>query len=45
VKVLLLGGYGVFGARLAKLLVIDGHDVCIAGRSLRAAQTSAAALG
>ena len=45
VKVLLLGGYGVFGARLAKLLVIDGHDVCIAGRSLRAAQTCAADLG
>ncbi|MEH6654288.1 saccharopine dehydrogenase NADP-binding domain-containing protein [Loktanella salsilacus] len=45
VKVLLLGGYGVFGARLAKFLVIDGHDVCIAGRSLRAAQTCAAELG
>ena len=44
-KVLLLGGYGVFGARLAKLLVTDGHEVCIAGRNLDAARSCAKSLG
>jgi len=44
-KILLLGGYGVFGARLAKLLVADGHDVCIAGRNLEEARACAKALG
>ncbi|MGG7564821.1 DUF4166 domain-containing protein [Rhodovulum sp. DZ06] len=44
-RVLLLGGYGVFGARLAELLVRDGHDVCIAGRSLAKARACAAPLG
>lgn len=44
-KVLVLGGYGVFGARLARLLVRDGHDVCIAGRNRAAAQSLAAELG
>lgn len=32
-KIVLLGGYGVFGSRLADLLVRDGHDVIVAGRS------------
>ncbi|NRB19387.1 MAG: DUF4166 domain-containing protein [Rhodobacteraceae bacterium] len=44
-KVLVLGGYGVFGARLARLLIRDGHDVCIAGRNRAAAQSLAAELG
>ena len=32
-RVVVLGGYGVFGSRLAELLVRDGHEVVIAGRS------------
>lgn len=32
-KVIILGGYGVFGGRLARLLLRDGHDVWVAGRS------------
>lgn len=41
-KVVVVGGYGVFGSRLAELLVRDGHDVVIAGRSLdRAARLAA----
>ncbi|SFH63207.1 SDR family oxidoreductase [Albimonas pacifica] len=44
-KVLVLGGYGVFGARLARLLVRDGHAVTVAGRSLAPAQALAAELG
>ena len=32
-KIVILGGYGVFGGRLAKLLMRDGHSVWIAGRS------------
>ncbi|MGR3323223.1 MAG: DUF4166 domain-containing protein [Pseudooceanicola sp.] len=44
-KTLVLGGYGVFGARLARLLVADGHDVCIAGRNLEAARSCAQDLG
>lgn len=31
-KVAVLGGYGVFGSRLAELLLRDGHDVVIMGR-------------
>lgn len=37
-KVLILGGYGVFGGRLAQLLLRDGFDVVVAGRSLAKAQ-------
>ncbi len=44
-NVLILGGYGVFGERLARLLVKDGHKVCIAGRNLAAAQKLATNLG
>jgi saccharopine dehydrogenase-like NADP-dependent oxidoreductase len=32
-KIVILGGYGVFGGRLARLLIRDGHSVWIAGRS------------
>lgn len=44
-KILVLGGYGVFGASLARLLVADGHDVCIAGRNLEAVRSRAQDLG
>lgn len=44
-KVLVLGGYGVFGARLARLLVADGHQVTIAGRNQSAARALASELG
>lgn len=38
-KVVVLGGYGVFGSRLAELLVRDGHRVVVAGRdSVKAAE-------
>ncbi len=37
-KVLILGGYGVFGGRLAQLLAGDGLDLLIAGRDLTKAQ-------
>ncbi len=33
-KVLILGGYGVFGGRLARLLLQDGIEVIVAGRDL-----------
>jgi hypothetical protein len=45
VKVLILGGYGVFGSRLARLLCKDGHSVTIAGRDLSQAQVLAEELG
>jgi hypothetical protein len=44
-RIVVLGGYGVFGARLAELLVRDGHDVWVAGRSESKAQGMAAQLG
>ena len=31
-RIVILGGYGVFGSRLAELLVRDGHEVVISGR-------------
>ncbi|MGB7262017.1 MAG: DUF4166 domain-containing protein [Albidovulum sp.] len=38
-KLLILGGYGVFGGRLAQLLAdVDGLEILIAGRSLAAAE-------
>lgn len=36
--VLIIGGYGEFGGRLAQLLMRDGHDVVVAGRSIEAAE-------
>ncbi len=39
--VVILGGAGVFGSRLAELLRRDGHDVWIAGRSLDRARQAA----
>lgn len=44
-KVLVLGGYGVFGERLVRLLLRDGHQVTVAGRDLAKAQQLAVALG
>lgn len=32
-KLLIIGGYGVFGSRLAQMALQDGHTVLIAGRS------------
>jgi saccharopine dehydrogenase-like NADP-dependent oxidoreductase len=34
-KVLIVGGYGVFGGRLARLLLKDGFEVIVAGRDPR----------
>ena len=36
-KVFIVGGYGVFGGRLTRLLLRDGAQVCVAGRDLRQA--------
>lgn len=44
-RVVLIGGYGVFGSLLSQLLTRDGHEVWIAGRNLAKAQTQAAAIG
>lgn len=44
-KVVVLGGYGVFGARLVRLLKRDGHDVVVAGRSEARAQAFATEVG
>ncbi len=44
-KVAILGGYGVFGARLAEMLARDGHELIIAGRNLNAARDEAARIG
>ncbi|MEM1161918.1 MAG: DUF4166 domain-containing protein [Pseudomonadota bacterium] len=44
-KVVILGGYGVFGSLLAELLIRDGHQVWLAGRSLDKAQAAAQRLG
>lgn len=44
-KVLIVGGYGVFGVRLAELLTTDNHDVCIAGRNLNSAEAAAKRIG
>jgi len=41
-RVLILGGYGVFGSRLAELLTRDGCEVVIAGRDAAAAHDAAA---
>jgi len=44
-KVVVLGGYGVFGGLLSELLIRDGHDVCIAGRNLAKARELADEIG
>ena len=44
-RVVVLGGYGVFGARLVRLLCRDGQDVFVAGRSADKAQTLADEVG
>lgn len=44
-KVLILGGYGEFGGRLARLLLRDGHEVLVAGRSEAAAKSFCAEHG
>ncbi|NLS16526.1 DUF4166 domain-containing protein [Rhizobium sp. P40RR-XXII] len=43
-KILVLGGYGGFGARLSRRLAGDGFDVLVAGRNLEAAKALAAQL-
>jgi saccharopine dehydrogenase-like NADP-dependent oxidoreductase len=44
-RVLVLGGYGTFGARVAERLAREGDvEIVIAGRSLPAAEAHAAAL-
>ena len=42
-KILILGGYGAFGGRLAQLLAHDGLDLIIAGRDLGKATAFCAA--
>lgn len=37
-RILILGGYGGFGGRIARRLASAGHDVLVAGRSLAKAQ-------
>ncbi|WP_073953943.1 SDR family oxidoreductase [Thalassospira sp. TSL5-1] len=44
-KIVILGGYGVFGSRLAELLLRDGHDVVVAGRHRAKAKACANDLG
>lgn len=44
-RVLIVGGYGVFGGRLAKLLLADGVGVIVAGPSLAKAKAFADAFG
>lgn len=43
-RILVLGGYGGFGARLTRRLVDRGHHVLVAGRSLHKAQAFCAGL-
>ncbi len=44
-KVLILGGYGVFGGRLARLLLQDGAEVIVAGRDAEKAAAFAKVYG
>ncbi len=43
-RILVLGGYGGFGARLTRRLAARGHTVLVAGRSLAKAQAFCAEL-
>ncbi len=45
VRVVVLGGYGVFGALLCDLLTRDGHRVWVAGRNLAKATALAERIG
>jgi hypothetical protein len=44
-NVLVLGGYGVFGERVVRLLARDGHALIVAGRDIARARVLAAELG
>ncbi|SMP23901.1 SDR family oxidoreductase [Shimia sagamensis] len=44
-KIVVLGGYGVFGSRLTELLLRDGHEVTIVGRDAGKADALATRLG
>ncbi|MBT0956195.1 DUF4166 domain-containing protein [Alphaproteobacteria bacterium KMM 3653] len=44
-RVVIIGGYGVFGGRLARLLLQRGHEVVVAGRRLEAAREFAQEVG
>lgn len=44
-KIIVLGGYGVFGAKLVDLLTRDKHEVIVAGRSTEKAEALAAQFG
>lgn len=44
-KVVVLGGYGVFGTKLVHLLARDGHEVIVAGRSAANAEILAEQVG
>ena len=44
-KVVIVGGYGVFGSLTARLLKRDGHDLWLAGRSPHKARAVASELG
>ncbi|MDI3336313.1 DUF4166 domain-containing protein [Defluviimonas aestuarii] len=44
-RVVILGGTGVFGSRLAALLARDGHEVVVAARTFDRAEEVAARLG
>lgn len=44
-RIAVLGGYGVFGSRLCRLLVRDGHEVIVAGRNLASAKLLADEIG
>ncbi len=43
-KILILGGYGAFGARLSRRLAGDGFGILVAGRNLEAAKALASRL-
>lgn len=44
-KVAIIGGYGVFGSRLCRLLTRDGHDVVVVGRNADSAKALAEDIG
>ena len=44
-RVAVVGGYGVFGERLCRLLARDGHEVIVCGRDSDKAAALAAEIG